>query len=459
MSSETLLHDIQLERFILGAVLVDESRLDLLTDECGLTPADFYRDAHQTIYAQYLKLAEASVPVQYPAVLDALKRCGKLEDIGGPAYLAALTDAMPHGGNVVPAGESVRKYAQQRRCVGALTRALNQARDTTADVSASLDGAIQSLLDISQGVVRTDYKVGDDLLLDLSTELARITQQSEDGITGTPSGLVDLDKITGGFQTGDLAYIAARPGMGKTALAVSIVEHVLLNTSKACAFFTLEMKQNAVMMRLLSSVSRVDLHRMRTGQLAPADYRRIVEGQQRLSSVVGRLAVDETSAITIPEVRAKVRRMQRSGLPIGLVVVDYIGLMGVAAGSRYESRNQQLGAVSRGLKQIAKDLNVPILALAQLSRDVEKRAGGNYKPKLSDLRDSGELEQDADLVLFPYRPAYYDDLREKMQTDDELTEAEIIVAKQRNGDVGSITANWDASCARFSSRETRYASV
>jgi len=442
------LFDIQQEQALLGAILVRPSHLDPVRDDVGLTADDFYRDAHRRIFRHYVKIADNGTALDFGAVWDSLKRSGELEEIGGAAYLTGLTDGMPLSANATGRARTIRDYAQRRRADRVIVEARAGIHDDD-DLAAILDRAVRGLLDVSQGTVQRDYVIGDALYERLDAELERLAARAVDGITGTPSGYAILDRMTTGFQPGDLIYLAARPGMGKTSAAIGITENILLQTPGAVAFFSLEMRAEQILLRLLSGISRVPLQKLRSGGVGVTSHDAVAlaRAQEKLRAALPRLAVDDTSQITAAEIRGKVRRMLQQQLPVSLVVIDYIGLM-KPSGRRYESRVQELGQISHDLKAVAKDLGIPVMALSQLSRDSDK---ARRRPQLSDLRDSGELEQDADVVLFPYREGYYQETGKAPTVD--LTEAEIIVAKQRDGDMGVVPMHWDGECARFSNRD------
>src|SRR6266508_3275907 len=430
------------ERSILGAILLDNT---LQNEALSTLKADhFFLDAHRRVYARICDLSESNRPIDIVTLAEELLRYKELEAVGGAGYLASLTDGVPRRSSLEHYVRIVRDKAMLRSLIHASNSVIAQALEQTNSAAEVIDAAESSLFNIAE------ERSGQQL-----TDIRTIAQESFGGdldrlfqrggrVTGLETYYSDLDEMTSGLQKSDLIIIAARPSMGKSAFAINIAENDAVMGEKSVAVFSLEMSKEALLNRMLCSQARVDAHKMRTGFLGREDLGKLRGALDRL--VQAPIFIDDTPGISLTELRAKARRkdMDRSGLD--LVVVDYLQLMSASApgGRRYENRTQEVSAISRGLKAIAKELKVPVIALSQLSRAPETRGGKDSEPKLSDLRESGSIEQDADLVMFIYRPEYYD--RDNPEYEGK---AKIIVAKQRNGPTDTIQLAFLKGSTRF----------
>ena len=429
------------ERSILGAILLDNT---LQNEALSTLKADhFFLDAHRRVYARICDLSESNRPIDIVTLTEELLRYKELEAVGGAGYLASLTDGVPRRSSLEHYVRIVRDKAMLRSLIHASNSVIAQALEQTNSAAEVIDAAESSLFNIAE------ERSGQQL-----TDIRTIAQESFGGdldrlfqrggrVTGLETYYSDLDEMTSGLQKSDLIIIAARPSMGKTAFAINIAENAAVQGGKAVAVFSLEMSKEALLNRMLCSQARVDAHKMRTGFLGRDDLGKLRGALDRL--VQAPIFIDDTPGISLTELRAKARRkaMDRGGLD--LVVVDYLQLMSASApgGRRYENRTQEVSAISRGLKAIAKELKIPVIALSQLSRAPETR-GKDTEPKLSDLRESGSIEQDADIVMFIYRPEYYD--RDNPEYEGK---AKIIVAKQRNGPTDTIQLAFLKGSTRF----------
>ena len=428
---------IEAEMSTLGSMLIDRDAIAKVIDM--LEPDDFYKEAHRAIYMAICDLFEKGEPADLVTVTEALREQDKLDRVGGAVYVANLANSVPTAANVEYYAKIVKDRSLLRGLIKAGTAIAASAYDTSADVEVVLDEAEKAIFQIAQKRSIQSYTDIKRVLVD-AFERIEYLYTNKGGITGVPSGYPDLDKITSGFQPSDLVIIAGRPGMGKTAFALNIVQNAALRESCSAAIFSLEMSKEQLAQRMLCSVAGVDGQRLRTGFVRDDDW-------PKLSFALGKLSeasifVDDTPSISIMEMRAKARRIKAEH-GLDLIVVDYLQLM--VGRTRTESRQQEVSEISRSLKQLARELNVPILALSQLSRAVEQRT--EKVPSLADLRESGSLEQDADVVIFLYREDYYNYESEKKGLID------IIVAKQRNGPTGKAELVFLKEFGRFESLE------
>jgi replicative DNA helicase len=437
-SAPTAPHNLDAEQSVLGAILLSERALYPVAVEDGLKPDDFYREQHRVIYSAMLALHENGDPIDVVTLTEHLRERGRLEAAGGEAALHGLAGSVPAVGHV-------RRYAQIVQD-NALSRALlDVAYETQASVaqrSASprelLEQAERAILDVAHDGRRQEFRAVGDVL---DTELDKLHKLSVEGtaLTGTPTGFKDLDEVTGGLQPGNLIVIAARPGMGKSALVTNIAENASIDHKKTVALFSLEMSETELAQRFIASEARIKGDELRKGKVAENRWPKILEASQRLSRA--RLFIDDTSDLGILEIRAKARRLHsKEPGGLGMVIVDYLQLM--RADGRTDNRAEQVGEMSRGLKILARELDVPVVALSQLNRNVEART--DKRPLLSDLRESGTIEQDSDLVAFIYRDEYYN--REDSEHEGE---AEIIIAKHRNGPLAKVTLTFRAEYPKF----------
>jgi len=431
------------ERSILGAILLDN---DLQNEALSsLKSEHFFLDAHRRIYQRIADLSENNRPIDIVTLTEELLRHKELEAVGGAGYLASLTDGVPRRSSVEHYVRIVRDKAMLRNLIHAANGVISQALEQASTAAEVIDSAESSIFNISEersGQQLTDIKTI--AMESFGGDLDKLFQRGG-RITGLETHYTDLDDRTSGLQKSDLIIIAARPSMGKTAFAINIAENAAVLSGKSVAVFSLEMSKEALLNRMLCSQAKVDAHLMRTGFLAKADWGKLRTALDKL--VQAPIFIDDTPGISLTELRAKARRKamdKTSGLD--LIVIDYLQLMSASApgGRRYENRTQEVSAISRGLKAIAKELKVPVIALSQLSRAPETRGGKDSEPKLSDLRESGSIEQDADIVMFIYRPEYYD-----RQNPELEGKAKIIIAKQRNGPTDTIQLAFIKGSTRF----------
>jgi replicative DNA helicase len=436
MSAQPLVtpHTIEAEVAVLGGILINDTRLFEVVDV--LDAGDFYRDAHQKIYRVILELSSEGGAVDLVTVQERLKRKGLLEDVGGPMYLSGLTSGMPRSTNVAHYARIVKESATRSGLINAANRILTDAAQADEDARTLLDKAEGLIFQLSQSAVTGDF-VDAAQLVSEGIPAVESLLETKKGATGVSTGFADLDEMTRGLQPGSLALLAARPSMGKTALALNLAYNVAA-AGKVVGFFSVEMARQELFMRLLASVSKIDGHRLQHGYVSQGDYTRMSDGFSRIANTG--LCVDDSSVLSVLDIRGKARRLKaRKGLD--LVVIDYLQLMQLP---KAENRNLAVADVSRALKLVARELNVPVLALSQLSRGLEGR--GDKKPMLSDLRDSGALEQDADLVMFIHREEVYS------PTPENAGCAELIIAKQRNGPTGNVKLVWHREQTRFDTK-------
>jgi replicative DNA helicase len=431
-------HNLEAEQSVLGAILLSERSLYALVIEEGLRAEDFYRDRHSVTYAAMLKLYAANEPIDPLTVTEALRQSGELETAGGEGAIDELTGTVPLVGNA-------RRYAQIVKENALLRRLLN----TTYEIQASVAGhamaprdlveqAEKAMLEVAHDDRQQDFRSIDEILHDEIDKMQRLSA-GDNAMTGTPSGFKDLDELTGGFQPGNLIILAARPSMGKSALVTNIAENAAIDYGRAVALFSLEMSETELAQRFVASQGRIFGDKLRKGKVADSEWPKILEATKKLSSAP--LYVDDSSDIGILDIRAKARRLhQQAPNGLGLIIVDYLQLMRPDSGT--DSRVEQVGQMSRGLKILARELKVPVIALSQLSRAVEQRH--DKKPILSDLRESGQIEQDADLVMFIYRDEYY----EKDESEAQGL-AEVLIAKHRNGGLGDVTLTFRKEYPKF----------
>ena len=433
----TLPHNLEAEKCVLGAVLIDNQAFNQASE--AIDSEDFFRDAHRRIFEKMVVLSERNDPIDLVTLKDELGRSGELEDVGGPAYIAALTDGVPRSANVEYYAKIVKEKSTLRRLITSANEVLARAYDAEEDADNLLDEAERSIFQIAEGRMRNGFvRVGE--LVDSGYQLIEQLQSQRGLITGVPSGFADLDEMTSGFQKADLVIIAARPSMGKTSFVLNMAVHSAVEAGKSVGIFSLEMSKEQLFMRMLTSEGRVDAHRFRGGFLGEQDYARLVDAFARLHDA--KVFIDDTPSAGILEMRAKARRLKMEH-GLDMLVIDYLQLM--QGRGRFESRQQELASISRSLKILAKELEVPILALSQLSRAPETRA--DHRPQLSDLRESGALEQDADVVLFIFRDEMY--LVDGERNPDTEGTAEIIIGKQRNGPTGAVKLAFLKQYTRF----------
>jgi replicative DNA helicase len=426
--------NVEAEESVLGAMMLSAHAIDAVTDI--LEPPDFYRESHAKIYRAARDLYTRGDPVDAITLVDELEERGALEDVGGRVRIHELAALVPATANAAHYARIVREMATLRGLIRAGTQISQLGWERLGEAPDLVDRAEQIVFDLAQQRVASEF---DHIEALLKESFERITQLYEAGvdITGTPTGFRDLDRLTSGFQPGNLVIAAARPSMGKSALAICIAAHLAVRHGTPVALFTLEMSKAEVTQRLMCSEAKVESQRLRTGKLAPDDWPRLTAACDKLMKAP--IYVDDTSSVTMMEIRSKSRRLKSKEPKLGLIIVDYLQLM--TSGASFENRVQEVSQISRSLKLLARDLDVPVLALSQLSRAVEQRH--EKRPILSDLRESGSLEQDSDLVLFIYRDEEYNE----DSPDQGL--AEIILAKHRNGPTGTEKLSFLKRYAKF----------
>ncbi|HXG55491.1 MAG TPA: replicative DNA helicase [Vicinamibacterales bacterium] len=434
----TLPHNLEAEKSVLGAILIDNERFNHAAEL--IDAKDFFRDAHRRIFDKMVALSERGDAIDFVTLKEELSRAGELDDVGGPAYIASLSDGVPRSANVEYYAKIVKEKSTLRSLIYSANKILAEAYEAELEPDLLLDEAERSIFAIAEDRIRAGFIPLKDLVQTSFQTIERL-QQHKGMVTGVPTGFVDLDELTSGLQPSDLVLVAARPSMGKTAFVLNIAQHVGTSTDMTVGFFSLEMSKEQLFMRMLTSEARIDAHRFRTGYLNEKDYGRLSHALGTLAEA--RVFIDDTASIGVLEMRAKARRLKAEH-GLHMLIVDYIQLM--QGRGRFESRQAEIASISRSLKGLAKELNVPIVALSQLSRASETRT--DHRPQLSDLRESGALEQDADVVMFIYRAEQYRDKDGNPNTEEEGM-AEIIIGKQRNGPVGTAKLAFIKEHTRF----------
>ncbi len=431
----TLPHNLEAERSVLGAILVHDDAFNLAVQV--ITPQDFYRDAHRRIFEGMIALNERNQAIDFVTLKEELGRAGSLDNVGGPSYVAALADGVPRATNVEYYARIVKEKATLRNLIFAANKILGNAYEADQEPDLILDEAESAIFAVADDRLKAGFVQMRDLVRDSFPKIEQMFEQKR-LITGVPTGFADLDAMTRGLQGGDLIIVAARPSMGKTSLVLNMSQYVATQPGHTVGFFSLEMSKESLFLRLLTSEAQIDSHRLMSGAIGQKDYGRISHALETLNAM--QLFIDDTANIGVLEMRAKARRLQAEH-GLSLLAVDYIQLM--SGRGRSENRTLELAAISRSLKGLAKELNVPIVVLSQLSRAPEGRA--DHRPQLSDLRESGALEQDADLVVLIYR----DDVYNKDPSSPDAGTAELILAKQRNGPTGVVRLAFLREQTRF----------
>ncbi len=434
-------HSVEAEQSLLGALLLDNHAFDRIADLVGAD--DFYRDDHRRIWRHIAKLVEAARAADVVTVSESIEASEDKDRTGGSAYLGALAQNTPSALNIRRYAELVRERSVQRRLAQVATEiAENALNPTGREIGLLLDESESKIFQIAESGARIGQG-----LLEIRPVLARVFERIDhlyhrdnpSDVTGVPTGFLDLDRMTAGLQPGDLVIIAGRPSMGKTALALNIAEHVAVDNGLPVAIFSMEMSSTQLAMRMLGSIARVDQHKMRTGRLSDKEWGQLSEAMGKLHETP--IYIDEAGALTALEVRARARRLKRQYSKLGLIVIDYLQLM--AATAQGENRATEISEISRSLKAMSKELDVPVIALSQLNRAVDQRP--DRRPVMSDLRESGAIEQDADVIMFIYREVVYKpDLPEEQRGI-----AEVVVGKQRNGPIGTIRLTFRGQHTRF----------
>ncbi len=434
-------HSLEAESSVLGGLLLDNSAWDRVGDL--VTDSDFYRYEHRLVFAAVAALINSSRPADVITVFEHLQSLGKADEVGGLAYLNSLAQYVPSASNIRRYGEIVRERAILRKLVTASDEIATTAFSPKGrPVAQILDEAEQKIFHIGEEGLRMKqgFQSMNSLVVQLLDRVEEMSQNPND-ITGVPTGFHDFDRMTSGMQPGDLIVLAARPSMGKTALAINIAENVAVQEGLPVAVFSMEMGASQLAVRIVGSIGRIDQGHLRTGKLSDDEWPRLTEAIEKLRNVS--LHIDETPGLTTSELRANARRLSRQCGKLGLIVVDYLQLMSGSSSDGSDNRATELGEISRGLKMLAKELQCPVIALSQLNRSVEQRT--DKRPMMSDLRESGAIEQDADVIMFIYRDDYYN------KDSKEPGVAEVIIGKQRNGPTGTIKLAFLKPITKFES--------
>jgi replicative DNA helicase len=434
-------HSIEAEQSVIGGLLLENEALDKVADI--LSADDFYQHDHKSIYQHIAKLIERNRPADIVTVAESLESTAELSSVGGIAYLGSLAQNTPTAANIRRYAEIVRERAVMRKLVSVGSDIAESAYNPNGrDAQQLLDEAEAKIFQIAEGGQKNSQGFQDikELLPQVAERIDELfSRDNQSDVTGIPTGFTDLDSMTSGLQGGDLVIVAGRPSMGKTAFSINIAENVALDTGLPVAVFSMEMGATQLAMRMIGSVGRLDQHRMRTGRLEDEDWEKLTTALGRLNEAP--IFIDEGAGLSSFDVRARARRLHRQMGKLGLIVIDYLQLMSAPAGKQGENRATEISEISRSLKALAKELNVPVIALSQLNRGLEQRP--DKRPVMSDLRESGAIEQDADLILFIYRDEVYNP-----DSQDKGT-AEIIIGKQRNGPIGRVRLTFIGAHTRF----------
>lgn len=429
--------NVEAEQAVLGAMMIEREAISKVSEV--IRPEDFYREAHRLIFNAMMELFNKNEAVDLVTVVEVLRRDEKLEGAGGIAYVSALANSVPTAANVMYHARIVEEKALLRQLINTATYVAGMGYEANEEVAVIMDKAEKLILEVSNRKAGQEFASIKNIIFDVFDKVSEL-YSSKGGITGLPTGFKDLDKLTSGLQPSDLILIAARPSMGKTAFVLNIAQNIAVKEKKAVAFFSLEMSKEQLVQRMLCAEAPIDAQRLRIGELENNDWDKLVRAADRLAAAP--IFIDDTAGITVMEMRSKARRLKIEH-DLQLIIIDYLQLMqGGTGSSRSENRQQEISEISRSLKALARELKVPVIALSQLSRGVESRQV--KKPMLSDLRESGSLEQDADIVAFIYREDYYEPETERKNITD------IIIAKHRNGPVDSVQLFFHKQFTKFS---------
>ncbi|EFM63958.1 replicative DNA helicase [Peptostreptococcus stomatis DSM 17678] len=430
-------HNLESEQCVIGSIIVEEETLVPVAEI--LDREDFYIDAHKVIYDSMIELGNERKPIDMITLTNRLKEKGYLDQVGGVTYLTSITNMIPTTSNVKVYAEIVKKNSTLRKLIKASNDIISMGYEASDSLDDILNVAEKKIFDISQDRMSQDFKPISEVLTSVTAMIEEVYSKGSD-ITGLDTGFIDLNKKLGGFHKSDLILIAARPGMGKTAFALNLVANAAIRSKSSVAVFSLEMSKEQLVQRLLSSQSNVALNNISKGKIADDEWKKLTDAMTVLSS--SDIFIDDTPGIKVSEIRSKCRKLKmEKGLD--MIMIDYLQLM--EADGRADNRQQEVSKISRSLKILAKEMNCPVIALSQLSRNTE--SGKDHMPKLSDLRDSGAIEQDADIVMFIYRDEYYT----KMETKKKDL-AEIIIAKNRHGEISNIELVWIGKIQKFSNK-------
>ena len=435
---KALPHSLDAERTVLGAILIENESFHHASEV--LKQDDFYRQSHQKIFARMESLSSRGQGIDLVTLKEELARAGELEAAGGIAYLTSLVDGVPRATNVPYYSRIVKEKSVLRSLISSANRIIQSCFDEPEDTASVLDQAEKTIFEIAEGSIRTGFEPVSDIVRNTFKSIDELSERRE-MVTGVPTGFEKFEELTSGLQASDLIIVAARPAMGKTSFCLNVAQHAGL-TGRSIGILSLEMSKEQLVLRMLCSEARVDMHRLRSGFISEKDWSKLIQAVSKLSST--RIFIDDSPSLSVLEMRAKARRLKlEHGLD--LLIVDYIQLM--QGRGRFENRNQEIASISRALKGLAKELSIPVVALSQLSRAPEGR--GDHRPQLSDLRESGALEQDADVVVFIYREEEYN------ETPENKGLAELIISKQRNGPTGVVRVAFIKEYTRFENLEWR----
>ena len=435
-------HSLETEKTVLGGILVNNRNLNVVLSV--ITPEDYYKEANRKILDQIILLVDKGLPIDLITLTEALQKAGCLEEVGGASYISSLMDGVPKSLNIEYHARIIKEKALLRRLITSSAKIISSSYEQKMDADELLDEAQTAIIDVAEQRIKPGFVSVESLTTPVMDTIKALRNRKE-AVTGLPTGFRDLDTITAGFHNSEFIVVAARPSMGKTAMCLNITQHIGLKTDRSVGFFSLEMSKEQLMMRLLCAEAHIDLQNVRTGYINDADFTRLRQSAETLATA--KIFVDETAGLSVMEMKAKARRLKMEQ-HLDIVFIDYMQLM--RAGGRFENRVQEISYISRSFKELAKELQIPVVGISQLSRAPEK---GRAKPipQLSDLRESGAIEQDADLVIFIYREEFY-------RPDDETVKgiADVNVAKQRNGPTGKISLAFLNKFARFNDREFHY---
>jgi replicative DNA helicase len=416
--------NLEAEQSVLGGILIENEAMNRVTEI--LDADDFYRDAHRKIFNALINLSERDEPADLITLTNELRKIDQLDSIGGASYLASLIDSVPTAANIEYYAKIVKEKSILRKLIQTSTEIITQSYEDRGDVEVFLDEAERAIFDISERRVKPSFYSIRDVVKESFKTIERLFQKKE-LVTGVPSGFKELDRMTAGFQPSDLIIVAGRPSMGKTAFCLNLAQYAAIENKIPVAFFSLEMSKEQLVIRMLCSEAHVEGTRLRTGFLSESDWPKLTIAAGNLSEAP--IYIDDSAALSVLELRAKARRL-KSERGLGMLIIDYLQLM--KGRGKAESRQQEVSEISRSLKALAKELNIPVIAVSQLSRRIEERTGN--RPQLSDLRESGAIEQDADVILFLYRDEVYN----RSEDNPNKGKAEVIIGKQRNGPIGKI---------------------
>jgi len=444
--------NIDAEKTILGAILLDNAAHAEAAEK--IEADDFSLDSHRRIFTRMTELMNAQRAVDIVTLANELARNKEVEAIGGVAYLASLTEGLPRRPVIEEYIRIVKDKSLLRKLMGICSMAIARAADQGESALEVLGAAEAQLMEVTEKGISNGFQSLDEIVQHSFGTIDNLYKESRE-VTGLATGFIELDRMTSGFQKGELIIIAARPSMGKTALAINIAQNAAVTYNSTVAVFSLEMSKESLLRRMLASQAGVDQRNLQTGFLGKEDHNKLQDALGKL--VESRMFIDDTAGLSLAEMRAKARRLKQNAKGLDLIVVDYLQLMtatlSAGGGKHYENRTQEVSAISRGLKALAKELDVPVVALSQLSRASERR-GDDKRPMLRDLRESGSIEQDADVVAFIHRESYYN--RDEEQSDADRAKSEIILAKQRNGPTGTVHLHFISRYTRFSNPDTTH---